>query len=132
MNNHTDTLVSEEDIQKMLGGMWNGTNGLSTTSKLGQASRLLMKINLKKDGFLSGLQNMNKIEPEKDIEDITDVVLHIDKLCKILERAKSMIDDIEFKADPILECSLDKKKGTFDEIFSSWAKKSKIKIKALP
>ena len=46
--------LSEEDVKNMLVAMWKGTNSLSTSSKFGQQSRLLIKVNYKEDGYVFG------------------------------------------------------------------------------
>ena len=42
-----DTKLSEEDVDLLLDGMWNGTKNLISRSKVGQVPRLLLKVNYK-------------------------------------------------------------------------------------
>ena len=49
----------------MLTAMWKGTTGLATTSKLGQCSRLLVKVNIKNDGYIGDLTQLNVLEPNQ-------------------------------------------------------------------
>jgi CRISPR-associated protein Csh2 len=46
--------ASEEDVEKMLDSMWNGTKLLNTRSKVGQKSRLLIRV-IYKDSYMIGL-----------------------------------------------------------------------------
>jgi len=46
--------TTEEDIQKMLESMWNGTKLLNTRSKVGQKPRLLIRV-IYKDSYMIGL-----------------------------------------------------------------------------
>ncbi len=49
-----DTKLSEEDIDLLLDGMWNGTKNLISRSKVGQVPRLLFKVNYKEGNYHIG------------------------------------------------------------------------------
>ena len=60
----------------MLIAMWKGTNSLSTSSKYGQQSRLLVKINYKDDGYIGDLDLKCKLETNAEpMENISQVRL---------------------------------------------------------
>jgi CRISPR-associated protein Csh2 len=133
VNDHAaeQTNLSEEDVKKMLTAMWKGTTALATTSKLGQCSRLLVKINTKNDGYIGDLTQLNVLEPNKKIENITQTVLKIDTLLKYLERSKKIIESIEYVFDPMLECQYKDEQSDFGTLIEKWARKVGIKISEL-
>ena len=49
--------LAETDVTAMLNAMWNGTDMLTTTSKFGQKSRLLIKVNYKSNGYIGDLDS---------------------------------------------------------------------------
>ncbi len=49
-----DTKLSEEDVDLLLDGMWNGTKNLISRSKVGQVPRLLLKVNYKEGNYHIG------------------------------------------------------------------------------
>ena len=112
--------IIEEDVEKMLKGLWSGTNGLKTTSK-DQASRLLLKINVKDDVLLTDLQSVNTLEKDECIT-ISDVVLNVENLFYQLEVYAPSIESIEYKAHPLLKCKYkDYEETSFSDIIKKWA-----------
>lgn len=123
-----DVNLSEEDVKKMLIAMWRGTNSLSTSSKYGQQSRLLIKVNYKDQGYIGDLDLRCKIENEVEpIENINQFKLDVSQLLNVLETNKDIIDSIEYRSDDQLKCK-NTDTGSFDEIIEKWPFKSKIKI----
>jgi CRISPR-associated protein Csh2 len=122
-----DVNLSEEDVMKMISAMWRGTNSLSTSSKYGQQSRLLVKINYKDQGYIGDLDLRCKMEDaESTLENISQFKLNVSELLEILNENKDIIDSIEYSADNQLKCK-NGKEGTFEEIIETWSSKAKIK-----
>lgn len=126
--------LAETDVTAMLNAMWNGTDMLTTTSKFGQKSRLLIKVNYKSNGYIGDLDLMTKLEYNKEeetLEDITQVTLNVDGLLDILKDNKDIIDNVEFQYNPVLICRYHDQKETFDKIVAQWSKDSSIQISNL-
>jgi CRISPR-associated protein Csh2 len=122
-----NVLLSEEDVMKMISAMWRGTNSLSTSSKYGQQSRLLIKVNYKDQGYIGDLDLRCKIEDQESIlENIDQFKLNVSELLDILGENKDIIESVEYMANNQLKCK-NTKDGTFGEIIEEWSSKSKIK-----
>jgi CRISPR-associated protein Csh2 len=128
-----DVKLTETDVNIMLTAMWNGTDVLATTSKFGQKSRLLIKVNYKGNGYIGDLDLMTRLEYNKEetLEDITQVTLNLDGLLDILKNNKGIIDNIEFQYNSVLTCRYYDKTGTFDKIINKWSEDSDIAISKL-
>lgn len=98
------TNMDEEDIDKLLDAMWNGTKNLITRSKFGQTPRLLIQIEYSENNFFIGDLN-NKISIEHDfdsdkkIRKINEVKLVYDNLLSSLDENKDKINKIYYKID---------------------------------
>jgi CRISPR-associated protein Csh2 len=85
--------LKEEEIMTMLTAMWNGTDELNTTSKFGQKSRLLIKVNYKNNGYIGDLDLMAKLEQKEELlENITQVKLKLDNLLELIVSNKDIIE----------------------------------------
>jgi CRISPR-associated protein Csh2 len=96
------TKATEEDMQKLLKAIWNGTKNLITRSKMEHNPRLLMRIVYKEgrnyhigelDSYLELLCDVD----EKSVRDISEVQLKVDRLFEKLEQNKDRIERIELK-----------------------------------
>jgi len=122
-----DVILSEEDVTKMISAMWRGTNSLSTSSKYGQQSRLLVKVNYKDQGYIGDLDLRCKMEDQEQVlENINQFKLNVSELLDILEANKDIVESVEYAANNQLICKNDKE-GTFGDIIERWSDKSKIK-----
>jgi CRISPR-associated protein Csh2 len=97
------TGLSEEDIDLLVEGLWNGTKNLITRSKFGQVPRLLLHIEHGSENYHIGELD-KEVEiltdvPEKAIRSTSDYTLKIDKLVKNIEENKDQIKYIEYMAD---------------------------------
>lgn len=99
------TKLTENDIDLLLDGMWNGTKNLISRSKAGQMSRLLLKVNYKEKNYHIGdldklvkIKDIDKIEQEK-IRDISDLELDTTELVETLNKNKDKIESIDMKID---------------------------------
>lgn len=97
------TNLTEEDVNLLLEGMWDGTKNLISRSKAGQMPRLLLKVNYKESDYHIGdLDKMIKLKSEKNdeiIRDISEITLDASKLVETLNNNKEKIQSIELKVD---------------------------------
>lgn len=97
------TKLTEEDVELLLDGLWNGTKNLISRSKAGQMPRLLLKVNYKESNYHIGdLDKRIKLRSEKndvEIRDISDVVLDASELIETLNRNKDKIESIDIRYD---------------------------------
>lgn len=100
-----ETMLSENDVELLLDGIWNGTKNLITRSKIGQIPRLLLKINYKEKNYHIGdLDNYNMIRissnvPEEEIKDVSQITLDITGLINKFIKHNKKIENIEYKID---------------------------------
>lgn len=128
-----DVDLKEEEIMTMLTAMWNGTDELNTTSKFGQKSRLLVKVNYKDNGYIGDLDLMAKLEQKEELlENITQVKLKLDNLLELIESNKDIIESVEYEHNPTLLCAYRDNDGRdFEHIITEWSKDSKIPVMRL-
>ncbi|WP_180738339.1 type I-B CRISPR-associated protein Cas7/Csh2 [Methanosphaera cuniculi] len=97
------TDMTDDDVEKLLKGIWNGTKNLITRSKFGQTPRLLLQIEYSENNFFIGDLN-NKISlkhtiDDKKIRNINQVKLEYNKLKENLSKNKEKINKIRYKID---------------------------------
>ncbi|MBD3190788.1 MAG: type I-B CRISPR-associated protein Cas7/Csh2 [Candidatus Heimdallarchaeota archaeon] len=113
------TNLSEEDIRLLLQGIWKGTKGLITRSKMGQMPRLLLRVEYaEKDFHIGDLDKVIQLESEK--EDVAlrgpeDYTLELSSLVKKLQSATNKIHKIYHKVDEAIQFTLDGKEVTLAE-----------------
>jgi CRISPR-associated protein Csh2 len=97
------TKLTDDDIELLLEGTWNGTKSLISRTKAGQVPRLLLKVNYSKENYHIGdLDKMLKLTtemPHENIRGTEDFKIDISKLVGKLAAEKSTIKDIEICAD---------------------------------
>jgi CRISPR-associated protein Csh2 len=95
------TQLTEEDIQELLDGLWNGTKNLLTRSKKGHTPRLLVRIIYKTPNFFIGelLERLFIKIPEgtreESFEDITDFEIDTSALNAAIEEYAEHIEKVE-------------------------------------
>jgi CRISPR-associated protein Csh2 len=98
-----DTKLSEEDIDLLLDGMWNGTKNLISRSKVGQVPRLLFKVNYKEGNYHIGdLNNLFSLKSDlidEEIRDISQVTIEVKRLVEILGKNKDKIQNVQLCMD---------------------------------
>ena len=119
-----DVNLTEEDVNMMLKGMWQGTDSLSTSSKFGQKSRLLLKVNYKDNGYIGDLDLMCKLQQEQKepLENIQQIKLNLDNLLELINDNKDIIESIEYEYNPVLVCVDNGSGKNFGEIVVEWTK----------
>ncbi len=111
------TGLTEEDIDLLMDGIWNGTKNLITRSKVGQVPRLLIRVVYDEDNYHIGdLDKKIKMvgkngeplneEEQKSIRSVDGYILNIDKLMESLEENKDNIKRVELKYDTSLSFDL--------------------------
>lgn len=108
------TNLEEEDVQKMLKAMWNGTRDLLTRSKVGQLPRLLLRVVYKEKQFfhIGDLEKLIKYDAkgiqDEAIRELRQMNLNFDMLAAKLIETQDRIDHIEILQDPNLTYQLGK------------------------
>lgn len=98
------TQLSEEDVQLLLDGIWNGTKNLISRSKFGQTPRILLQIEYSENNFFIGDLN-NKIsithnyDEDKKLRKINELEVDLSNLVKNLKENKDKIKKINYKID---------------------------------
>ncbi len=117
------TQLTDEDVQLLLDGMWNGTKNLLSRSKAGQIPRLLIKVNYSENNYHIGdLNNMIKLLssiPDEEIRDITQIKLDISEIMETLEANVAKIFDIDFAVDSRVTFVCNGEEKTLDECLES-------------
>lgn len=94
--NAQKSLATEEDVEKMIDSMWNGTKLLNTRSKVGQKPRLLIRV-IYKDSYMIGLlDELVKLDNENSdtIRSFEECKLNLDKLTNALKEMDKKIEKI--------------------------------------
>lgn len=105
------TNLTEEDVEELIEGMWNGTKNLLTRSKKGHMPRLLIKIDYAEKGFFIGdLAELVTLQPvdekrEEEYEDVADFILNVYELNKQLQAHSEKINNVKIISDERLKLS---------------------------
>jgi len=95
--------LTEEDIDLMLEGIWNGTKNLISGSKFGQIPRLLMRVIYKEGNFYIGeLDKRIALKTDKDeiaIRNTAELKIDITDLIHTLTAQRDKIEKIRLKVD---------------------------------
>ena len=122
------TKLTEDDVKKLIEGMWIGTKNLITRSKMEQNPRLLIKINYKEGvrfhhGELDYLVKLISNKNDLEIRDPEDYVLDITQLVDSLQNIKDKIDSIEYVHDRRLKIEKGGKETNLEEALKEVAGK---------
>lgn len=99
------TQCAENDVYKLLEGLWCGTLSLNTRSKAGQVPRLLLKVDTRNDFLIGRLTRFLELVYDKNGKELRgpeDYALNLASLVKTLEENESHIAGISYKIDPQL------------------------------
>lgn len=96
--------LTEQDVNFMLEGMWNGTRNLISGSKFGQVPRFLLQVIYKsnKDFHIGELDKFVRLVTDKQdeaIRDVDDFKIEIQPLVDALKQNADKIEKIRFKFD---------------------------------
>jgi CRISPR-associated protein Csh2 len=114
------TKLTDEDVNSLMDGLWNGTKNLISRSKVGQMPRLLLRIVYKEKNYhigdLNALIVKEKLDiPDEEIRNITQIPLDITQLVNALASNVAKIESIEYCADPQIRVSLNGKQLNIEE-----------------
>ncbi|MBZ4656561.1 MAG: CRISPR-associated protein Csh2 [Candidatus Petromonas sp.] len=111
--------LTNEDVDLMLEGMWNGTKNLMSGSKIGHMPRLLIEVVYQENNYQIGelekrIKFVHEMEDE-EIRDIQDGKLDITELVAVLKENREKIKLIKYIYDDRVtftcngeECTLEK------------------------
>ncbi|KUK34934.1 MAG: CRISPR-associated protein, Csh2 family [Caldanaerobacter subterraneus] len=111
--------LTDEDVDLMLEGMWNGTKNLMSGSKIGHMPRLLIEVVYQENNYQIGefekrIKFVHEMEDE-EIRDIQDGKLDITELVAVLKQNQEKIKLIKYIYDDRVtftcngeECTLEK------------------------
>ncbi|SFP59141.1 type I-B CRISPR-associated protein Cas7/Csh2 [Hydrogenimonas thermophila] len=106
--NSEKTNLSEEDVKKILEGLWLGTKNLISRSKFGQMPRFLFRIIYKEPGtYIGGLDNLIKLKSSKvaelEIRSTNDYSIDLSEIVKLTETYADKIASIEYVCDDYID-----------------------------
>lgn len=98
---HTE--LTDEDVDKLLNALWNGTKNIISRSKAGQMPRLLIRVAYKEKYFhigeLDKLVSFKSDINDEEIRDIEEGVFDFEKLLGALAENKNKIDYVQISLD---------------------------------
>lgn len=123
-NSATETLLTEEDVDKLFEAMWDGTKDLITRSKMEQLPRLLIDVVYKENenfhiGELDKAIQLVSDLPDEKIRGVSDFVLEISELKKLLEEYNEKIKEVRYKIDPRLKLTLNKETFQIEKLLQN-------------
>jgi CRISPR-associated protein Csh2 len=136
-----DTSLTEADVSLMLQAMWHGTNNLSTTSKYGQQSRLMLRLRYKDPlGYIGDLDRKLTLLSSPSfhgtdlskLEDLSQALLDVSALSTIVESNASVLEGIDYWENSELLCKNGDKIGNFSGVFTDAVQRSSLVAEAGP
>lgn len=103
-NSAKETTMTENDLDLLIEGIWNGTKNLITRSKFGQVPRFLFLVEYQYENYFIGDLN-NKIsichdlESDKELRNINQLKLDVSNLLEKIISNKDKISKIKYKID---------------------------------
>ena len=120
-----DSTATQDDIDSLLEGMWEGTKNLISRSKFGQMPRFLLKINYDSPHFFIGdLDRMVSLKtdlPFEKLRDISEVQLDVAQLKGSLNEHSERISSVDYQVDASVVLSHGEKTMKIDELFGDMA-----------
>jgi len=118
------TKLTDDDLNSLMDGLWNGTKNLISRSKVGQMPRLLMNVTYKEKNYhigdLNALIKKDKSDlPDEEIRNITQITLDISQLIDAFATNAQKIDHIEYCIDPHISFSMKGKLVNLEEALKS-------------
>lgn len=118
-----DTNLTQEDVDLLLDGIWNGTKNLISRSKVGQMPRLLIKVDYTKNNYHIGdLDKLINISSElmgEQIRDISDFKLDITQLINAFIGNKDKISSVNYVSDNRIKFIFNNKEQKIEEILKN-------------
>lgn len=108
-NTAKTTNLSEEDVNLLIDGIWNGTKNLITRSKVGQIPRFLLRVVYKDKNYHVGdlekkiklvyAKDNKEVIDGKEIRDISEVKVAVTNLINALKENKDKIEEIQYEVN---------------------------------
>ena len=118
-----DTNLTQEDVDLLLDGIWNGTKNLISRSKVGQMPRLLIKVDYIKNNYhigdLDKLINLSSEIMGEQIRDISDFKLDITQLINAFIDNKDKISSVNYLSDNRIKFIFNNKEQKIEEILKN-------------
>jgi len=118
-----DTNLTQEDVDLLLDGIWNGTKNLISRSKVGQMPRLLIKVDYIKNNYhigdLDKLINLSSEIMGEQIRDISDFKLDITQLINAFIDNKDKISSVNYVSDNRIKFIFNNKEQKIEEILKN-------------
>jgi len=124
------SLLSEDDTNLLLEGLWKGTESLISRSKIGHQPLFLMRVRYSEGHRIGDLAGRIKLQSELEdaqIRSVDDYSIDVSKLMDAFIEAKDNIKQIDFKGDMRLKFTDEGKKSSFSDL----SRLSGIKIENL-
>ena len=103
------TMMTQEDLDVLLDGIWNGTKNLISRSKAGQLPRLLLNVIYADKNYhigdLTSAVSIRSDLADEEIRDVQQYTLVIDNLVDLLTENAEKIKGVEFAHDKRLVCT---------------------------
>lgn len=99
-----ETNLTDEDVNLLMDGIWNGTKNLISRSKFGQIPRMLLQIEYNENNYFIGDLN-NKLainhdfDDDKKLRNIKELEIDISRLIQAIENNANKIERINYKFD---------------------------------
>lgn len=118
--------LTDQDIDVMLEGIWNGTKNLISGSKFGQMPRLLLQIVYKEKldfhiGELDKLISLKTDLNDEAIRDISDVKIDLTPLVNKLNQHNDKIKKIRYKQDDRISLLFNGNELRLNEILNNFS-----------
>ncbi|MEM0118751.1 MAG: type I-B CRISPR-associated protein Cas7/Csh2 [Conexivisphaerales archaeon] len=127
-----DVGLTEQDIKDMMEAMWYGTNNLSTTSKYGQISRLLVRVIYNEDrAYIGDLDKTLRLNKTSDLEDISQAGLDISAFLTLLENNRKVIRKVQYAVKDDLTVVMEGKEINADVMIKDWSSRSGVAVENL-
>jgi hypothetical protein len=115
----------------MMKAMWFGTTDLSTSSKYGQQSRLLLRVKYSNPyAFIGDFDRMITLSQQENLNDISQITLNVSNLFRSLAD-KKVVREVEWASQNDLRCVRDTMQGSFDELINTWAMETNVPLVSL-
>jgi len=112
------TGLTDDDVNKLMHALWNGTKNLISRSKAGQQPRLLFRVAYHEKyyhiGELDKLVDFQSDLNDEEIRDVEEGIFDFEKLIKVLEENKDKVDYIEYALDKRVRSKQELKKALSD------------------
>ena len=100
--------MTMDDFEDFKQAIWNGTNSLTSRSKYGQRSKLLLTVTYNNQESIGDLRRHIQLRAETDdlaIRDCKDYQLDVTNLVDKLNHHQDKIDSVDLKIDSELQCT---------------------------